>query len=152
MTEIQPQFDRESATIESPGREALQRLPGHLGAVLVDHRKHRRISPRRRRTRKRYYNPRREIDFMRRGITGHGGPERTGPDQVNAALVRQLIGDNLQIAEYAVKSRRHFAPSATAHTAATARPLCIRRPGQACDIDRQGTKPHSPGASGMPEK
>ena len=32
---------------------------------------------------------------MRRGITGHGGPERTGPDQVNAALVRQLIGDAL---------------------------------------------------------
>jgi hypothetical protein len=88
---------------------------------------------------------------MRRGITGYGGPERTGPDQVNAALVRQLIGDNLQIAEYAVKSRRHFAPSATAHTA-TAHPLCIRRPGQACDIDRQGTKPHSPGASGIPEK
>ena len=32
---------------------------------------------------------------MRRGITGHGEPERTGPDQVNAALARQLIGDAL---------------------------------------------------------
>jgi RNA polymerase sigma-70 factor, ECF subfamily len=32
---------------------------------------------------------------MRRGITGHGKPERTRPDQVNAALVRQLIGDAL---------------------------------------------------------
>ena len=32
---------------------------------------------------------------MRRGITGHGEPERTGPDQVNAALVRQLISDAL---------------------------------------------------------
>jgi hypothetical protein len=49
---------------------------------------------------------------MRRGITGHDEPERTGPDRENAALVRQLIGDNLQIAEYAVQSRRHFAPRA----------------------------------------
>jgi hypothetical protein len=36
MTEIQPQFDLESATIESPGREVLQRLPDQLGAVLVE--------------------------------------------------------------------------------------------------------------------
>ena len=40
------------------------------------------------------------------------GLSAPAPDQVNAALVRQLIGDNLQIAEYAVKSRRHFAPRA----------------------------------------
>ena len=74
---------------------------------------------------------------MRRGITGHGEPERTGPDQMNAALVRQLIGDalaqlsgehravirrshylgwttaqipdDLHIAECTVKSRLHLA-------------------------------------------
>jgi DNA-directed RNA polymerase specialized sigma24 family protein len=74
---------------------------------------------------------------MQRGKTGHGGPERTGPDELNAARVRLLIADalgqlsaehraviarsyylrwttaqiadDLDIAEWFVKSRLHVA-------------------------------------------
>jgi hypothetical protein len=74
---------------------------------------------------------------MPRGKTGHGGPERAGPDEVNTALVRLLIADaltqlsaehravirrsyylgwtttqiadDLHIGECTVKSRLHFA-------------------------------------------
>jgi hypothetical protein len=102
---------------------------------------------------------------MQRGITGYGGPERTGPDQVNAALVRHLIGDNLQIAEYAVNSRLHFAPRALRLTlqcrCAFGGPgrLCVRDgvlpqalPAAAYDIGRQRADAGSPGASGTPEE
>jgi Sigma-70, region 4 len=74
---------------------------------------------------------------MKRGKIGYGAPERVGPDQVNAALVRLLIADalahlsaehravvrrayylgwttmqiadDLRIEECTVKSRLHFA-------------------------------------------
>jgi hypothetical protein len=74
---------------------------------------------------------------MQRGETGHGGPERAGPDKLNAARVRLLIADalgqlsaehraligrsyylgwttaqiadDLHIAEWFVKLRLHFA-------------------------------------------
>jgi RNA polymerase sigma-70 factor (ECF subfamily) len=74
---------------------------------------------------------------MQRGQTGHGGPERAGPDEVNPARVRlaitdalaqlsaedrEVIGrsyylgwttaqiaDDLHITEWFVKSRLHFA-------------------------------------------
>jgi hypothetical protein len=42
-----------------------------------------------------YYDPTSEIYFMQRGKTGHGGLERAGPDEVNAALARLLIGNAL---------------------------------------------------------
>jgi DNA-directed RNA polymerase specialized sigma24 family protein len=81
---------------------------------------------------------------MQRGDTGHGEPERAGPDEVNAARVRLLIADSLgqlsaehravicrsyylgwttaqiaddlDIAEGFVKSRLHFALRALRHT------------------------------------
>ena len=60
---------------------------------------------------------------MRRGITGHGEPERTDPDQVNAALVRQLIGDALAqlCGEHrAVIRRSHYLGWTTAHGTSSA--------------------------------
>jgi hypothetical protein len=89
---------------------------------------------------------------------------------VKAALVRQLIGDNLQIAECTVNSRLHFAPRALRLTlerqptrSAFDGPGRLRlRDGvlpsrqaltaAACDTDRQGAEAHWPGASGIPEK
>jgi DNA-directed RNA polymerase specialized sigma24 family protein len=85
----------------------------------------------------RYFDPTSEIYFMQRGDIGHGGPERAGPDEVNAAEVRLLIAnalgqlsaehravicrsyylgwttaqiaDDLHIGEWFVKSTLHFA-------------------------------------------
>jgi hypothetical protein len=109
------------------------------------------------------------IDFMRRGITGHGEPERTGPDQENAALVRQLIGDalaqlsgghravirrshhlgwtteqvdDLQMAENTLKSRLHLALRALRLTRQRP-PTRAHSTPRACDVDRPGAGPHS---------
>jgi hypothetical protein len=101
---------------------------------------------------------------MRRGITGHGEPERTGPDQVNAALVRQLIGDalaqlsgehravirrshylgwttaqitdDLHIAEFTLKSRLHLALRALRLTLQRQPPA--HWTARARDVDRPG--------------
>jgi hypothetical protein len=43
---------------------------------------------------------------------GTPDPLRAGPDQVKAAVVGQLIGDDLQIAECTVNSRLHSLPRA----------------------------------------
>jgi hypothetical protein len=95
---------------------------------------------------------------MQLGNTGHGGPLRAGPDQVNAALVRLLIGDalarlsaehhavirrsyylgwttaqiadDLQIAECTVKSRLHFALRALR--------LTLQRQPTRCALDGPG--------------
>jgi RNA polymerase sigma-70 factor (ECF subfamily) len=47
---------------------------------------------------------------MQRGKTGHGEPERAGPDQVNAALVRLLIADGFAqlSAEHRAVIRRSY--------------------------------------------
>ena len=47
---------------------------------------------------------------MKRGKTGHGAPERVGPDQVNGALVRLLIADALSqlCAEHRAVVRRAY--------------------------------------------
>jgi hypothetical protein len=107
---------------------------------------------------------------MQRGETGRTGPLRTGADQVNAAALGQLIGDALQIAERTVNSRPHFAPPALRLTLQRQPTRCAfdgpgrqrlrdgvlpsrqALPAAACDIDRQGAEPHSPGTSGIPEE
>jgi hypothetical protein len=107
---------------------------------------------------------------VQRGVTGHAGPLRVGPDQVKAALVRHLIGDNLHIAECTVNSRLNSAPRALRLTLQRQPTRCAfdgparqrlrdgvlpslqALPAAACDIDRQGAEPHSPGTSGIPEE
>ncbi len=89
---------------------------------------------------------------MQRGETGHAGPLPAGPDQVKAAVVGQLIGDNPQIAECTVNSRLHLAPRALRLTLSDSPPALHSTAGATCDIDRQGAEPHSLGASGIPEK
>jgi RNA polymerase sigma-70 factor, ECF subfamily len=104
---------------------------------------------------------------MQRGKTGHGGPERAGPDQPNAALVRLLIGDalaqlsaehravirrsyylgcttaqiadDLRIAECTVKSRLHFALRALR--------LTLQRQRTRCALDAQGRQRPRDGAT-----
>lgn len=107
---------------------------------------------------------------MQRGVTGHARPQRATPDQMHTALVPQLIGDDLQIAQCTVKSRLHLAPRALRlilqrqpNRCAFDGPGRLRLrdgvlpsrqvlPATACAIDRQGAEPHSPGASAIPEK
>jgi hypothetical protein len=135
---------------------------------------------------------------MEHGKPGHGAPQRAGPDEVNAAPVRLLIGDalaqlsaehravirrsyylglttaqiadDLDIGECTVKSRLHFALRALRLTLQRQSTRCaLDAPGRqrrrdgvpsslqallaaACDVNRRGAGPHSPGASGIRER
>jgi DNA-directed RNA polymerase specialized sigma24 family protein len=78
--------------------------------------------PTRRRCRicRRHYDPTNEIHFMQQGETGHRGPERPGPDEVNVARVRLLIADalgQLSAEHRAVISRSYYLGWTTAQIA-----------------------------------